>query len=129
MTFITTDLIDGGVLVEGTDCKGVDGTTVLRSELWTLVKARRTQKVAQSEFDEEVEQFFKPLTDAAKKFEQHIDDDDDTVVVLTEGVERHYGVPVEKVRLDSDGVVLKILEEGDHDRLRWVGGHLVAIKA
>lgn len=129
MALTTTPLIGGAVLVKGTDSTGTDGTAVIRSEIWTQVKEYRAKKEAQSGFDAEVLKFFKPLTDAAEAFNATVESDGLDVVVINEGTEGIDAVEAEKVRLDAAGTVLRILEEGDHDLLRWVGDELVAIKA
>lgn len=129
MTFTTTALLDGGVLVEGTDSKGNDGTTILKSERWTAVLHMRAHEVAQDQFDAAVKEFFAPLTDAADAAKALLSNTtsngkDWGHVTLGEDVE---GTQSQIVELDEDGILLRMLAEGAHDQLRWVNDRLVAV--
>jgi hypothetical protein len=121
MTFTTTPLVNGGYLVEGTDTKGVFGTTILDSNSWDALVHLRTHKLAQEDFDQVVGEFFAPLVEAADKAKSQLKGaaQDWGTVTLGEQVTGH---EAEVVQLDSD--------EG-HDRLlRWVGDDkLVAIQS
>jgi hypothetical protein len=119
-----TELQDGGVLVEGTDVKGVDGRTVLYSPAWQEVLAYREQVAAMEEYDAEVEKFFAPLVKAAEKVTTGSENPWATVTV-GEDVE---GVEAQQFKLDSAGIVLRLLAETDGSSLRWVNDTLVAIK-
>lgn len=118
--FTITPLLGGGTLVEGTDVTGKSGRTILISEKWNAVKTVRAHIAASEAFDEVVTEFFKPLTDAAEAAQAiaHPVTNDWSVVTISEGTEFE---PAEKVRLDMDGTILRLLEEGQHDLLRWVG--------
>ena len=65
MSFTTTALVGNRVLVTGTDFLGTEGKAVLDSSQWVAVNARKQHKQASKEFDDAVEEFFKPLTEAA----------------------------------------------------------------
>ena len=67
MSFTTTALVGNRVLVTGTDFLGTEGKAVLDSSQWVAVNARKQHKQASKEFDTAVEEFFKPLTEAADK--------------------------------------------------------------
>ena len=127
MTFTTTALINGGVLVEGTDSAGYEGRTILHSDSWALVQHLRAHEVAQADFDAAVEAFFTPLTEAADKAHALLKGPgtDWSTVTLGEQVEGH---EAEVVQLDGDGILLRILAEGNQNLLRWVNGELVAIQ-
>lgn len=118
--FTITPLLGGGTLVEGTDVTGKSGRTILISEKWNAVKTVRAHIAASEAFDEVVTEFFKPLTDAAEAAQAiaHPVTNDWSMVTISEGTEFE---PAEKVRLDMDGTILRLLEEGQHDLLRWVG--------
>ena len=127
MTFTTTPLINGGYLVEGQDSKGNEGTTILLSDRWDMVVHLRTHEVAQAQFDTVVKEFFAPLTDAADAAKALLagPTQDWGKVTLGEAVEGH---EAEVIQLDTDGILLRLLAEGKHDLLRWVGNDtLVAI--
>lgn len=125
MTFQITPLVSGGYLVEGTDSKGVDGSTILRSDKWDAVKYFRTHDLATAEFNQMVSEFFAPLTEAADKAKALIagPTKDWGTVILNEGVE---GQPTKSVELDEHGILLRLLDEEQVDQLRWVNGELVA---
>ena len=126
MAFTVTALVSGGYLVEGTDSKGVDGTTVLHSQAWDYVNHVRTHEVAEAEFDATVEAFFKPLTDAASEFNAKLAGPTNEWGTVTIG-ETVEGKQARTLDLDEAGIVLRILDESDGSSLRWVSGSLVAV--
>jgi hypothetical protein len=126
--FTITPLMGGGTLVEGTDVTGKEGRTILVSDKWDMLQSVRAHKEAQSVFDTQVEEFFKPLTDAAEQAVAiaHPQSENWSRVVLTEATE---GVKAEVIELDMDGILLRLLEETDGSMLRWIGDDtLVAIQ-
>jgi hypothetical protein len=122
----TTPLVGGGVLVEGKDITGRKGRTVLWSGAWDAVQAVRAHAEANEVFDAHVREFFEPIMKAAEaaKAIAHPNSTAEEQYVITEKVE---GVEGEVIILDPQGVILRLLDEGKHDRLRWVGDELVAI--
>jgi hypothetical protein len=125
--FTVTPLVGGASLVEGTDAAGREGTTVLRSETWNEVVRYQKQVQAVEAFDEKVDEFFAPLLDAAEALKADEDETGWDVVVLKDEVEGVDHDPEVRIKLDTDGTVLRVLAEGDHDQLRWVGGDLVVV--
>jgi hypothetical protein len=126
MTFTVTPLVSGGYLVEGQDSKGVEGTTVLHSQSWDYVQHLRTHEVAEAEFDQMVDEFFKPLTDAAAAFNAKLAGPTNEWGTVTIG-ETVEGKTARSLDLDEAGIVLRILDETDGSSLRWVSGDLVAV--
>ena len=126
MTFTVTPLVSGGYLVEGQDSKGVDGTTVLHSKSWDYVQHLRTHEVAEAEFNDTVEAFFKPLTDAAEAFNAKLGGPTNEWGTVTIG-ETVEGTTARTLELDEAGIILRILDETDGSSLRWVNGDLVAV--
>jgi hypothetical protein len=126
VTFSVTPLVSGGYLVEGTDSKGVDGTTVLHSASWDYVQHARAHVTADAEFEASVDKFFKPLIKAADAHAALLAGpiNEWGTVTLGEEVE---GKSARNVELDEQGIVLRILDETDGSSLRWVGGDLVAV--
>ncbi len=122
--FEVTPLLDGRTLVEGTDIKGVEGRTVLSSPAWQAVLDYRKQDEAMAEFDKTVEAFFAPLTEAADKLAETTVNPWATVTI-GESVE---GVTAREVKLDEQGIILRLLAETDGSMLRWVGNDLVAVQ-
>jgi hypothetical protein len=129
--FTTTRLVDGRVLVAGQDINGVSGQTVVDATEWDEVNADQAYSKAVEDFDSAVEEFFAPLLAAVDNLNSTIEvpRDPASYVVVQEAVE---GVPAqERVlhHLSSDSIVLRLIEQGDHDRLVWVGGELVVTVA
>ena len=125
--FVVTPLMGGGTLVEGTDVTGKTGRTILLSDKWEAVQSVRSHMRASEAFDEVVQEFFAPLTEAAEAAQAiaHPTATDWSTVTLVEGTEFE---PAEVVSLDMDGTLLRLLAETDGSSLRWVGDDtLVAI--
>lgn len=126
--FTVTPLMGGGVLVEGTDVTGKEGRTILVSDKWEMLQSVRAHNKATEVFDAQVEEFFKPLTEAAELAQSiaHPVTEDWSRVVLSEATP---GVDAEVIVLDMDGVILRLLDETDGSMLRWIGEDtLVAIQ-
>ena len=125
--FTTTALMNGGVLVEGTDVTGKAGTTILLSDKWEMLQSVQRHEAAQAVFDTAVEEHFKNLTEAAEvaAMVAHPASKDWSTVTLNEGSE---GSESQVIELDMDGTILRLLDETDGSLLRWVGDDtLVAI--
>lgn len=127
MTFTTTPLTNERVLVEGQDIRGVQGQQILDASQWLELGARKAVSQAQDAFDAAVEEFFKPLTEAAEKASNAVKRPTDSIdyVVLEEAEEGKPAKPGVLVKLHAHSVILRILESGNTDRLRWVGDELV----
>lgn len=126
MTFTTKTTADGGTLVEGTDSVGNTGQQVLYSDKWNSVVAMRNHAIDESEFKDVVDQVFGPLVDKAAEIRARRKGNDLTRVVITEGVEGVEELAVDLVG-DNQGTVLKLLDEGREDLLRWVDSKLIAL--
>jgi hypothetical protein len=128
MPFTITKLMGPGTLVEGSDVTGREGRTILISDKWEMLQSVLAHKQATEEFNTQVEEFFKPLTEAADaaKAISHPEVKSWSRVTLTEASE---GVDEEVIELDTDGVILRLLNETDGSMLRWIGEDvLVAIQ-
>lgn len=123
-----TKTLDGRTFVEGTDTKGNSGSCVLQSDAWDAVLAMRAQHAAMVEFDATVDSFFAPLVEAAEKFDAAVTGSDNTwsEVVLGEDIE---GQRAQAIHLDTQGVLLRLLDETDGSMLRWINGgtELIAV--
>lgn len=120
--FTTSPLVDGRVLVQGEDSHGSQGSTTVDGSQWAEINRRDEFSQANDDFDRAVEEFFKPLTDAAEERERALTRPTDPIayVVLHEGTS---GVPAQDeqlVKLSKDSMILRIIEEGQTDRLVWV---------
>lgn len=132
MTFNTTALAGERVLVTGTDSNGASGKAVLSSAVWEQAKRQRAFVGATEEFDNAVEEFFAPLMEAQEKLEsigQRPDLDKDHYFVINEGEVPTSGEDRIVIKLDHDGVVLRMLEEGKADRLVWVSDTQLEVTA
>lgn len=132
MTFTTIKLAGDRVLVQGQDQFGVEGKQVLDSSQWADINAHKQLHSAEQSFDDAVEAFFKPLTDAAEalgKANARSAVDSDSIVVLHEEVEGVQGKSAQVVHLSHDSTVLRLLESGKHNRLVWVNDVLEILEA
>lgn len=127
--FTTTKLTNDRVLVTGTDLTGTAGKTVLDASQWVELNGRTDFNKAQLAFDEAVEQFFAPLSEAAEKLDKAMTrpTDASAYIVLDEGSEGEAARPAHIVALNHDSIVLRLIEEGSTDRLIWVGETLEVI--
>lgn len=124
--FEVTPLLTGGTMVKGTDVTGAEGSTVLWSDAWQAVQMAKAQSEAMAEFDASVETFFAPLTEAADKLATFNQPSEWETVTIGEKVE---GQDVKVIRLDHDGVLLRLLAETDGSQLRWLDAFtLVAVQ-
>ena len=74
------------------------------------------------EIDDEINEFFKPLNDAAEKIRE-LDQpagDPDRTVVLVPGVEPVNGLREEVIILSEDSTILRLISEGRLNKLAWV---------
>ncbi len=125
--FTTTPLMGGGTLVEGFDCTGKEGRTILVSDKWDMVQHMRKHEVAEGLFTAAVNEVLAPVLAAAEQVEDLMAEPVDafTKVTLSEGTEFE---AAQVIDLDMDGVILRILAETDGALLRWIGDDtLVAV--
>ena len=133
MTFTVQYMVGDEALVTGTDIAGNEGRTTVSTTQWNELQARAGFTKATEDFDKAVEEFFKPLTKAAKKAQKKLaasqEQDPVSYIVIDEGVEGVEAQPRQLVQLSRDSIVLRLIEEGDTDRLVWVDDHTLAILA
>jgi hypothetical protein len=128
--FTTRQLTGDRVLVQGTDVDGTNGKTILDSTQWTELAARTDVKRAQEDFDAAVEEFFAPLMEAAEAANKSMEKPTDSAafVVLDEGQVGQASRPAQVVSLTRDSIILRLIEEGNTDRLIWVGDELEVLE-
>ena len=125
--FTTVALMGGGTLVEGTDCTGKAGRTILVSDRWDMYNHVIKHKAAEEIFSAAVAEVLAPITDAAERVEDLMAEpaNEWSKVVISEGTEFE---AAETVELDMDGIILRLLAETDGNLLRWIGDDtLVAV--
>lgn len=128
MTFTKLQLSGNRVLIKGTDSQGTGPReTVVDGTEWTEVNRRKQSAKAGDEFDAVVEEFFRPLVEAAEKLDKASDEgprDSNAFVILEEGSEGTPAIQEKVVHLSKDSQILRLLDEGHDNRLIWVGDEL-----
>ena len=129
--FTTTALANEFFLVEGTDVRGNYGGRVVHGGEWLAIKRALGTDTAKAELDAAVEEFFKPLVEAADAFAAAKAPVVDalSVVVLNEGTTGEPAREREVIHLSQASQILRAIEEGTTDRLLWVDGELVITAA
>lgn len=126
--FIATRLAGHDVLVENTPG---DRQVILDATGWDHYKLQTQEDQAGAAFDEAVEAFFAPLTEAAAKLEEADRPEFDPAfyLVVNEPEEGKASKQGTVVALDEGSAIVKMIEEGNTDRLRWVGTDRIVITA
>ena len=129
--FTTTALANEFFLVEGTDVRGKHGECIVDGGEWLAIKRALGTDTAKEQLDAAIEEFFKPLVEAAEAFTEAKAPVVDalSVVVLEEGTAGEPAREREVVHLGRDAQILRAIEEGATDRLLWVDGTLVITAA
>lgn len=129
--FTTTALANEFFLVEGTDARSRYGEHVLDGSEWLEIKRALGTDTAKAELDAAVEEFFKPLVEAADAFAAAKAPVVDalSVIVLNEGTTGEPAREREVIHLSQASQILRAIEEGTTDRLLWVDGSLVLTAA
>lgn len=130
MTFTVTRLAGSEALVSGTDKFNVSGQTVVSTAQWDDIKNHKLYHSATEDFDAKVKEFFSDILDAAAEVQAVLDgstkaQDPTEFVVFSEGTEGVEAVEPEVKRLSKDSQILRLIEEGNSDRLLWVHDELV----
>ena len=125
-SFTTARLVNNRVMVRGTDKFGVDGECIVDSSQWDEINAHSEFDQAEAAFAAAVEDFFRPLEEAAEKMEKALSRPTDSIsyVVLHEATEGTDAQPEQIIKLTRDSIILRLLEVNDFDRLVWVDGEL-----
>jgi hypothetical protein len=132
MSFTMQRMLGNQAVVSGTDINGQDGSTTVSTTQWDELNGRTGFSKAQDEFDAAVEEFFKPLTDAAEKVTAAMagkTSDPVEFVVVNEAVEGVAAKPATIVGLSKDSIIIRLIEEGDTDRLVWTSPNTLGVLA
>jgi hypothetical protein len=132
MTFQVQNMLGDQALVSGTDHLGNEGRTIVSTTQWDELKARKNFSAASEDFDRAVEAFFKPLVEAAEKADKAMNaktPDSASFIVLKEAVEGTPSQPGHVVALSQHSIILRLIEEGNTDRLVWVDESTLGVLA
>jgi len=131
MTFTTIKLMNERVLVQGTDVFGGSGKTTLDASQWNELALRKDVSKAQEAFDQAVEEFYKPIMEAAEAAAKVVEKPEDSTsfIVIEEGTEGVAHQPKQIVKLTRDSIILRLIEQGNTDRLVWVDDELEILEA
>jgi hypothetical protein len=130
MSFTVQQMLGSKALVSGTDVRGTSGSAVISTEQWDELKARKEFDASVEAFDAAVEEFFKPITDAAEAVQDTKPEPDPMeYIVLDEKVEGVQSKPAQIVELTTDSIILRLIEEGQTDRVVWVSDNELGILA
>ena len=126
-TFTYTNLAGDRALV--TD--GGKRSTVLYVADWNEAMQKLALNHATEVFNAEVEEFYSVLTEAAERVNavQAKAIDPNQFVVIDEGVEGEQHVCAEVIDLSYDSQIARLINEGNTDRLVWVGNDQIEILA
>lgn len=122
-TFHTTALAGNRVLISGKDVAGDNRQVIVDSSEYDSFKLRDHQLDAGKEYDAAVAAFFAPLTDAAEKVQaaRTITADPAFFTVIQEAQTAVHAQREVVHTFAKDTVVLRLIEQGNTERLIWVG--------
>lgn len=129
--FTATALANEHFLVEGTDVRGNYGECIVYGGDWLEIKRALRTDTSKEQLNAAIEEFFKPLVEAADAFAAAKAPvvDPLAVVILNKGTDGQAARPREVVHLPGAAQILRAIEEGRTHRLLWVGGDLVITAA
>ena len=126
MTFNLTMLAGNQALITGDKSKQ---RCVLDASQWIQIKQHQQLIEAEEVFDASVEEFYKPLTEAAESYEsmlgQIVKADPVFEYVLQPGAEGTEKTSREVYYLDNASAILRMIESGNTDRLIWVNDQIL----
>ena len=126
MSFNLTMLAGNQALITGDKSKQ---RCVLDASQWIQIKQHQARIEAEEVFDATVEEFYKPLTEAAGEYEsrlgQIVKADPAFEYVLQPGTEGTEKTSREVYYLDNASAILRMIESGNTDRLIWVNDQIL----
>jgi predicted nucleic acid-binding protein len=132
MSFTVQTMLGKTALVSGTDVAGNTGQTLVSTVQWDELNARTNFSKATEDFDAAVEEFFKPLVEAGEKLKEISAgkmQDSTEYIVLSEATEGVAPKAAQIVQLSKDSIILRLIEEGNTDRLVWVDESTLGVLA
>lgn len=128
MSFTRTNLVGDDVLVEGTDVRNVDGSMVVNAKQWLHIKRHNSFQAALTSVDDAIEALLAPVQAAIDDAQASLKRPEmDSLLYVVEQEEVVGTEPQHRVitKLSPDSVILRVLEDGQDDRLIWVNDRLV----
>ena len=126
MSFYLTMLAGDKALVTGSK---PEQRCVLGASQWIQLKQHKARMEAEEVFDGTVEEFYKPLTEAAGEYESRLGQimkaDPAFEYVLQPGAEGTEKTSREVYYLDNASAILRMIESGNTDRLIWVNDQIL----
>ena len=126
MTFNLTMLAGDQALVTGSKKAQ---RCVLDASQWIQIKQHQARIEAEEVFDATVEEFYKPLTEAAGEYESRLGQimkaDPAFDYVIQPGAEGTEETSRVVYYLDNASAILRMIESGDTSRLIWVGDQIL----
>ena len=126
MSFNLTMLASNQALITGDKSKQ---RCVLDATQWIQIKQHQARIEAEEVFDATVEEFYKPLTEAAGEYESRLGQimkaDPAFEYVLQPGAEGTEKTSREVYYLDNASAILRMIESGNTDRLIWVNDQIL----
>ena len=126
-TFNLQYLANNRALVSGVDDAGASHQLILSTVQYLALDMKEMTDEATKDYNEMVAEFYAPITEAAKLLEDFQKDaaanliDPDLYLVVQEEVEGVEAKQQQLLRLDHGTVIIRLIEQGDTDRLIWVG--------
>ena len=126
MTFNLTMLAGDQALVTGSKKAQ---RCVLDASQWIQLKQHKARMEAEEVFDATVEEFYKPLTEAAGEYESRLGQimkaDPAFEYVIQPGAEGTEKTSREVYYLNNTSAILRMIESGNTDRLIWVNDQIL----
>ena len=126
MSFNLTMLAGNQALITGDKSKQ---RCVLDASQWIQIKQHQARIEAEEVFDATVEEFYKPLTEAAGEYESRLGQimkaDPAFEYVIQPGAEGTEKTSREVYYLDNASAILRMIESGNTDRLIWVNDQIL----
>ena len=126
MSFYLTMLAGNQALIMGDKSKQ---RCMLDATQWIQIKQHQARIEAEEVFDATVEEFYKPLTEAAGEYESRLGQimkaDPAFEYVLQPGAEGTEKTSREVYYLDNASAILRMIESGNTDRLIWVNDQIL----
>ena len=126
MTFNLTMLAGDQALVTGSKKAQ---RCVLDASQWIQLKQHKARMEAEEVFDATVEEFYKPLTEAAGEYESRLGQimkaDPAFEYVIQPGAEGTEKTSREVYYLNNASAILRMIESGDTSRLIWVNDQIL----